>query len=136
MRITPSHRHTAALLFIAASAISSSAFAHTGAESHIHNSFLSGLAHPLFGLDHLAAMVAVGLWSALSARRAGRELLWGPMGFAAMLRTTSVSVRRPVLSRCSPGSVKSSPGIMFGSPSLDLLSPPSRERAGERGCAM
>lgn len=90
MRITLSHRHTAALLFIAASAISSSAIAHTGAESHIRNSFLSGLAHPLFGLDHLAAMVAVGLWSALSARRAGRELLSGPVGFAAMLLAGAV----------------------------------------------
>lgn len=85
MRIAPSPRHTAALLFIAASAISTGAIAHTGAEPHIHNSFLSGLAHPLLGLDHLAAMVAVGLWSALAARGAGRELLWGPVGFAAML---------------------------------------------------
>ena len=90
MRIALSHRHTAALLFIAASAISTCANAHTGAESHIHNSFFSGLAHPLFGLDHLAAMVAVGLWSALAARRAGPELLWGPLGFAAMLLVGAV----------------------------------------------
>lgn len=85
MRIALSHRHTAALLFIAASVISTGASAHTGAEPHIHTSFLSGLSHPFFGLDHLAAMVAVGLWSALAARSAGRELLWGPVGFAAML---------------------------------------------------
>ena len=90
MRIALSHRHTAALLFIAASAIGTGASAHTGAESHIHNSFLSGLAHPLFGLDHLAAMVAVGLWSALAARSAGRDLLWGPVGFAAMLLVGAV----------------------------------------------
>ena len=94
MRITLSHRHTAALFLIAASAISTGASAHTGAESHIHNSFLSGLAHPLFGLDHLAAMVAVGLWSALAARSAGRsagrDLLWGPVGFAAMLLVGAV----------------------------------------------
>ena len=90
MRIALSHRHTAALFFIAASAISTGANAHTGAESHIHNSFLSGFAHPLFGLDHLAAMVAVGLWSALAARSAGRDLLWGPVGFAAMLLVGAV----------------------------------------------
>jgi urease accessory protein len=30
-------------------------------------------------------MVAVGVWSALSARRAGLELLWGPLGFANLL---------------------------------------------------
>jgi urease accessory protein len=28
------------------------------------NGFLGGFAHPLFGLDHVAAMVAVGLWGA------------------------------------------------------------------------
>ena len=90
MRIALSHRHTAALFFIAASALSTSASAHTGAEFHIHNSFLSGLAHPLLGPDHLAAMVAVGLWSALAARSAGRDLLWGPVGFAAMLLAGAV----------------------------------------------
>jgi len=37
------------------------------------------------GLDHLAAMVAVGVWSGLAARRAGPELLWGPLAFANML---------------------------------------------------
>ena len=79
-----------AIFLIAFSAIGTSASAHTGAESHIHNSFLSGFSHPLFGLDHLAAMVAVGLWSALSARSAGRELLWGPVGFAAMLLAGAV----------------------------------------------
>ena len=37
--------------------------------------------HPLTGMDHLAAMLAVGLWSALTARR-----LWSaPLAFTAML---------------------------------------------------
>lgn len=90
MRIALSHRHTAALFLIAISAISTSASAHTGTESHIHNSFLSGFTHPFFGLDHLAAMVAVGLWSALAAGTAGRDLLWGPVGFAAMLLVGAV----------------------------------------------
>jgi len=85
MRIALSHRHTTTLFFIAASASMTGASAHTGAETHIHNSFFNGFAHPLFGLDHVAAMVAVGLWTALIARNAGRELLWAPMGFAATL---------------------------------------------------
>ena len=85
MRITLSPHVTFALFFIAASAISTSASAHTGVESHIHSSVLSGFAHPLFGLDHMAAMVSVGLWSALAARRAGPGMLWGPVGFAGML---------------------------------------------------
>ncbi|WP_348695350.1 HupE/UreJ family protein, partial [Stutzerimonas balearica] len=37
------------------------AFAHPG---HDHAGVMSGLAHPLFGLDHLLAMLAVGLWAA------------------------------------------------------------------------
>jgi urease accessory protein len=37
------------------------AFAHSG---HDHSGLLAGLAHPLFGLDHLLAMLAVGLWAA------------------------------------------------------------------------
>lgn len=38
----------------------SPAFAHTGEGGA--GGFLSGLAHPLFGPDHVVAMVAVGLW--------------------------------------------------------------------------
>jgi len=79
-----------ALLFIAGSALSTWATAHTGVESHIHPSFMTGFTHPLFGLDHLAAMLAVGVWSALAARRAGPELVWGPLGFAAMLLVGAV----------------------------------------------
>lgn len=79
-----------ALFLIAVSALSTGASAHidheTGDMLHSHaNTFLSGFLHPLSGPDHLAAMVAVGLWSALAARRAWPDLLWAPLGFAAML---------------------------------------------------
>jgi urease accessory protein len=37
------------------------AAAHTGSVS---GGFIGGVSHPLFGLDHVAAMVAVGLWGA------------------------------------------------------------------------
>jgi urease accessory protein len=39
------------------------AFAHVGHDP-AGAGLLAGLAHPLFGLDHLLAMVAVGVWSA------------------------------------------------------------------------
>ena len=45
---------------------------------------MDGLLHPLTGLDHLAAMLAVGLWSALSATSARRMWL-APVAFAGML---------------------------------------------------
>lgn len=38
------------------------AFAHTGAGPH--NGWLHGFFHPLSGLDHILAMIAVGLWAA------------------------------------------------------------------------
>ena len=42
-------------------ATASPALAHTGSVS---GGFAGGLSHPLFGLDHAVAMVAVGLWGA------------------------------------------------------------------------
>ena len=74
-----------ALLFIAAGAVSTGAMAHIGTDLHSHGSFVTGLLHPLGGMDHLLAMLAVGIWSAVSARRAGPALLWGPLAFANML---------------------------------------------------
>lgn len=35
-----------------------------------HGSFAAGLSHPFFGIDHILAMVAVGLWAALLGGRA------------------------------------------------------------------
>jgi len=62
------------------------ALAHVGADgsAHAHVGFADGLLHPLTGLDHLAAMLAVGVWSALTARQA-RDMAWAPLAFAAML---------------------------------------------------
>jgi urease accessory protein len=43
-------------------AIAAPAFAHTGGE--LAGGFAGGFTHPLLGLDHIAAMLAVGLWGA------------------------------------------------------------------------
>ena len=58
------------------------AFAHPGAlANHVHTGFMSGLLHPLTGPDHLAAMLAVGMWSALVLRPR-----WAaPLAFVALL---------------------------------------------------
>jgi urease accessory protein len=71
------------IVLIAASAAATCASAHTGNDAGIHHeiTFMDGLLHPLTGLDHMAAMVAVGLWSAMTARR-----VWlAPVSFAGML---------------------------------------------------
>lgn len=74
-----------ALLVIALLGTASVASAHTGNDAALHHSFASGFVHPFTGLDHLSAMLAVGLWSALSAVAIDRRVLWAPAGFAAML---------------------------------------------------
>ncbi len=56
------------------------AFAHIGAGAV--SSFTAGLDHPLSGLDHIAAMVAVGLWAAL---RGGRALWVWPAAFVGVM---------------------------------------------------
>jgi len=55
--------------------------AHPGMPGHAHG-FTNGLAHPLTGLDHLCAMVAVGLWA---AQRSGRALWLVPLVFISVM---------------------------------------------------
>jgi urease accessory protein len=59
-------RHAARALIIALFAVtvlaSVPAWAHEGAGAH--GGFASGFSHPFGGLDHVVAMVAVGLWGA------------------------------------------------------------------------
>ena len=83
MRIT---RHAFTIVVAAATALPFAASAHVGADGAAHHaaSLAQGFLHPFTGVDHLLAMLGVGLWSALMARSA-RELAWAPLGFAAML---------------------------------------------------
>jgi len=57
------------------------AYAHVGAPGHTHG-FSSGLMHPITGLDHLLAMVAVGLWA---AQRGGRAIWLLPLTFVGAM---------------------------------------------------
>jgi len=54
--------------------------AHTGVGPT--NSFASGIAHPLYGADHILAMLAVGLWGVLAG---GRAIWVWPMSFIATM---------------------------------------------------
>src|SRR5262245_27054319 len=60
----------AGVLVVATSAFSQSALAHSGADAAL--GLKSGFVHPLTGLDHLVAMVAVGLWGA----QLGNPAIW------------------------------------------------------------
>lgn len=78
MRFKPQN----ALFLIAACTLSTLASAHTGVDAgSFHSSFMQGLLHPLSGSDHLAAMVAVGVWSALALRSPWQA----PLVFVALL---------------------------------------------------
>lgn len=69
-------RSLAALAVLAATP----ALAHTGAGATA--GLAAGLAHPLVGLDHLLAMVAVGLWAGLVGGRA----VWAwPAAFVSVM---------------------------------------------------
>ena len=67
----------AAFAFIASA---SPAFAHL--DPGEHGSFMAGFSHPLFGTDHILAMVAVGLWAALLG---GRSLWLVPLAFVGTM---------------------------------------------------
>jgi urease accessory protein len=60
--------------------VSSAVLAHAG-HADAPSGFAAGFLHPFTGVDHLAAMLAVGIWSAMTARR-----IWvAPLSFAGLL---------------------------------------------------
>lgn len=75
---------TVATVMLAAAALAlvpAGVQAHAGADGGAHHGFVSGLAHPFTGLDHVAAMVAIGVWSGVSRLR-----VWlAPIAFVSML---------------------------------------------------
>jgi len=86
------------------SLIAANASAHIDAvNTHPHATFFSGVLHPLTGIDHLAAMVAVGIWSALALHKVwaapaifvtamGGGIWFGSVGFDYMAIEPVVAV--------------------------------------------
>jgi urease accessory protein len=76
--LKPCFRIAAATLVFSA-ALHTSAFAHVGAHA---GGLAAGFAHPFSGVDHVLAMVAVGLW----ASQIGRPAVWVlPLAFPAVM---------------------------------------------------
>jgi len=74
----------AALVAVATAGMPSAAFAHIGGHA---GGFTNGLAHPFYGLDHVLAMVAVGLW----ASQLGRPAVWLlPLTFPVVMAAGAV----------------------------------------------
>jgi urease accessory protein len=61
------------------------------AQAHVgpgaNHGFGSGAAHPLTGIDHICAMLAVGLWA---AQRGGRFLWLAPLTFVSLMTVGAV----------------------------------------------
>ena len=74
------------ILFALCILLPSLAYAHVGAGST--QGFISGVAHPVGGLDHLLAMVAVGIW----AVQMGQRSIWVvPLAFVSVMALGGVS---------------------------------------------
>ena len=81
-------KHLIAASVATAAALPLTALAHVGSDGGGHHTFLDSfthaIAHPFGGADHLAAMLAVGAWSALAFGKSGKA--WAaPAGFVALL---------------------------------------------------
>jgi urease accessory protein len=84
-------KHSRTIAMAALCLFAGSASAHTG--NHLAAGFTGGLAHPFLGLDHLLAMIAIGLWAAQQGGRAlwavpaafvGTMLLGGAVGMSGL----------------------------------------------------
>jgi urease accessory protein len=64
-------------------------------------SFAAGIAHPLGGLDHMAVMIAVGLWAAL---KGGRALwMWPAVFVGVMLAGGALGMAHVAVPLVEPG---------------------------------
>lgn len=78
VRVKAVHRCS---LFVLLCLVGPLAQAHPGHEA-ASLSFFQGLVHPLLGLDHLLAMLIVGVWA---AQIGGRARVWLPASFVALM---------------------------------------------------
>jgi urease accessory protein len=77
---------TTTLLLSALTLVPTLAHAHPGPPGH-HSAMSAGLMHPLTGLDHLLAMIAVGMW----ASQLGGRARWAvPVTFMGVMTLGSI----------------------------------------------
>ena len=75
------------------------AFAHVGVGST--SGFPTGFDHPLSGLDHVTAMIAVGLWAALKGGRA--QWMWPATFVSTMLVGGALGIAHVPIPLVEPG---------------------------------
>lgn len=109
--------------------VSAPAFAHTGAGPV--DGFIHGLMHPLTGLDHVLAMIAVGLWAGLvggKARIAYPAAFIGTMALAGVwgmsggeLPGVEIGIAFSVIILGAAVALKASPPLIAGTLACGIL---------------
>ncbi|MBI3850914.1 MAG: HupE/UreJ family protein [Verrucomicrobia bacterium] len=82
MKTTIDHLTATSKLLVLALCLSVPSMAHAHISPNHANNVLGGLSHPLLGLDHILAMVAVGLWA---AQLGGRAIWLVPATFVSLM---------------------------------------------------
>ncbi|MGO1501210.1 MAG: HupE/UreJ family protein [Marinobacter sp.] len=100
------NRMTKLLMTVGLMLTATVAAAHSGDGVHTHSGFLSGLLHPMMGIDHLLAMAAIGFWSirqnttmkngtplfVVGGMVLGAALAWGGVSLAGVETGIAMSV--------------------------------------------
>jgi urease accessory protein len=79
------------------------AYAHLGNDAGLHHvsAFLAGFIHPFTGLDHMLAMIAVGIWSVQAFRHTSGKVWIVPLAFAGLMLAGGVfgiaGIRTPLV---------------------------------------
>jgi urease accessory protein len=107
------------LLTAALALVPSIALAHPGLPGHTHD-LATGFAHPLGGIDHVLAMVAVGL---LAAQLGGRALLLVPASFVAVMSAAGLAGMSGVTLPMTEVGIAASIVVLGGAVALRLAMP-------------
>ena len=107
------------LLAAALVLVPSLALAHPGLPGHSHD-VASGFLHPLGGIDHILAMVAVGL---LAAQLGGRALWLVPASFVAAMAAAGLAGMAGVTLPMTEAGIAASVVVMGGAIALRLSMP-------------
>ena len=107
------------LLAAALVLVPSLALAHPGLPGHTHD-VASGFLHPLSGLDHILAMVAVGL---LAAQLGGRALWLVPASFVAAMAVAGLAAMAGVSLPMTEIGIAASVVVLGGAVALRLAMP-------------
>jgi urease accessory protein len=107
------------LLAAALVLVPSLALAHPGLPGHTHD-VATGFLHPLAGIDHVLAMVAVGL---LAAQLGGRALWLVPASFVAMMAAAGLAGMAGVTLPMTETGIAASVVVLGGAVALRVSMP-------------